>query len=78
MPNRTWESLDSGLGRHALAGCGKSIRYGPFPHRSEPFSGPGMGLGAAFAAGFPGFRRYEADSGLGQAVAINFGSLTRL
>jgi hypothetical protein len=35
-----------------------------------------MGFGAAFAAGFPGFRRYEAETGLGQAVAISFGSLT--
>ncbi|GAB6054365.1 hypothetical protein JCM17960_31850 [Magnetospira thiophila] len=61
-----------------LTGCGKTRKVGPFPHRSVPFSGLGEGVRAAFAAGFPGLCRFEAESGYRHAAAINFGSLTRL
>ena len=45
---------------------------------ANPGEGAGEGLRAAFAAIFPGFRRFEAESGHGQAAAISLGSLTRL
>jgi hypothetical protein len=67
----------SGFGER-LAGCGKKRLGGPFPHRAKPLRGVGAGLGAAFAAGFAGLCRFEAETGHGQAAAISFGSRTRL
>ena len=50
----------------------------PFPHGAKRSMSLDEGLRAASAAIFPGFRRFEAESGRGQAAAISLGSLTRL
>jgi len=43
-----------------------------------PCSKPARRFDAGLPAIFLGFRRFESDSGRGQATAINFGSRMRL